>query len=514
MEELARDGALEVQVQTGLSEAQLIEVIGDAAALIVRSQTKVTAPVLNAAKKLRVVGRAGVGVDNVDVETATRRGVVVLNAPGANTISTAEHTFSLLLSLARNIARADATIKDGAWERKKLEGVELYNKTLGVIGMGRIGSELSRRAIAFGMRVLAFDPFLSASRARSLQVELVEELDDLLAAADFISLHTPLTRETHHILNKERIAKTKRGVRLINCARGGLIDEQALADALRTGHVAGAALDVFETEPLPGDSPLRQFSNIVLTPHLGASTAEAQESVGIEIAQSIRAALLEGTIRNAVNMPSLDAKTLAIIGPHLRFGESLGRFLSQLAPRRIDHLNVNYSGKVNEVDTTAITRAVLKGFLQSAGGSEVNEVNAPAFAESLGLKITETRLSAPGDYSDMLELSATAEGSSISVGGAFFGATPRIISVNTHMVEARPHGVILILENTDRPGMVGRIGTLLGDHGVNIATMSLSRNQAGGMALMVLNLDAAPAEKLMGEIRGSDDIRNAQVIEL
>jgi len=514
IDELTRDGALEANVQTGLSETDLAAAIPDFAALIVRSQTKVTAKILNAAKKLRVVGRAGVGVDNVDVETATRRGVVVLNAPGANTISTAEHTFSLLLSLARNIARADATLKGGAWDRKNLEGVELYNKTLGIIGMGRIGSELSRRAIAFGMRVVAFDPYLSASRARSLQVELVEDLDELLPLADFISLHTPLTAETRHILNAERLPKTKRGVRIINCARGGLIDEQALADAISNGHVAGAALDVFEMEPLPADSPLRKISKLVLTPHLGASTAEAQESVGIEIAQSIRAALLEGTIRNAVNMPTLDAKTLALIGPHLRFGEKLGRFLSQLAPRRVDFLNINYSGKVNEVDTTAITRAVLKGFLQSAGGNEVNEVNAPAFAESLGLKITETRLSAPGDYSDMLELSASAEGKDISVGGAFFGITPRIVSINARPVEARPHGVILVLENTDRPGMVGRIGTLLGEHGVNIATMSLSRNQAGGTALTVLNLDSAPDERLLNEIRNSEDIRSAQVIEL
>ena len=514
IDELTRDGALEAKVQTGLSETDLAAAIPDFAALIVRSQTKVTAKILNAAKKLRVVGRAGVGVDNVDVEAATRRGVVVLNAPGANTISTAEHTFSLLLSLARNIARADATLKGGAWDRKNLEGVELYNKTLGIIGMGRIGSELSRRAIAFGMRVVAFDPYLSASRARSLQVELVEDLDELLPLADFISLHTPLTAETRHILNAERLPKTKRGVRIINCARGGLVDEQALADAISNGHVAGAALDVFEMEPLPADSPLRKISKLVLTPHLGASTAEAQESVGIEIAQSIRAALLEGTIRNAVNMPTLDAKTLALIGPHLRFGEKLGRFLSQLTPRRVDFLNINYSGKVNEVDTTAITRAVLKGFLQSAGGNEVNEVNAPAFAESLGLKITETRLSAPGDYSDMLELSASAEGKDISVGGAFFGITPRIVSINARPVEARPHGVILVLENTDRPGMVGRIGTLLGEHGVNIATMSLSRNQAGGTALTVLNLDSAPDEKLLKEIRGSEDIRNAQVIEL
>ena len=514
VDELARENALHVTVKTGLNERELVELIPPFSALVVRSQTKVTTEILNAGNKLRVVGRAGVGVDNVDVETATRRGIVVLNAPGGNTISTAEHAFSLLLSVARKIPQADANVRSKAWDKKNFEGVELYNKTLGVIGMGRIGSELSRRAISFGMRVVAYDPYLSATRARSLQVELVDELDDLLAGADFISLHTPFTAETRHILNAARLSMTKRGVRIINCARGGLIDEAALAQALLDGQVAGAALDVFEIEPLPTDSPLRGAPNVVLTPHLGASTAEAQESVGIEIAHSIRAALLEGTIRNAVNMPSLDAKTLAIIGPHLHFGEKLGRFLSQLAPKRADTLNINYSGKVNEVDTTAITRSILKGFLQIAGGSEVNEVNAPGFAETLGLKISESRMSALGDYTDMLELSAVGEGKTVSVGGAFFGATPRIVSINSRPVEARPHGVVLVLENTDRPGMVGRIGTLLGDHGVNIATMSLSRNQAGGTALTVLNLDTAPSEKLLTEIRASEDIRSAQVIEL
>jgi D-3-phosphoglycerate dehydrogenase len=514
IDELGREGALDITIKPGLSERDLIEIVPEFSAMVVRSQTKVTADVLNAGGKLRVVGRAGVGVDNVDVEAATRRGVLVLNAPGGNTVSTAEHAFSLLLSVARKIPQADATLRAGKWDRKNLEGVELYNKTLGVIGMGRIGSELSRRAIAFGMRVIAYDPYLSATRARSLQVELVDELDDLIATSDFISLHTPLTPETRHILDAGRLQRTKRGVRIINCARGGLIDETALANALQDRHVAAAALDVFEIEPLPNDSPLRSAPNLVLTPHLGASTAEAQESVGIEIAQSIRAALLEGTIRNAVNMPNLDAKTLAIIGPHLRFGEKLGRFLSQIAPKRADSLNINYSGKVNDVDTTAITRSILRGFLQAAGGSDVNEVNAPAFAESLGLKVSESRLSAPGDYTDMLELSAAGEGKTVSVGGAFFGATPRIVSINSRPVEARPHGVVLVLENTDRPGMVGRIGNLLGDHGVNIATMSLSRNQAGGTALTVLNLDTAPDEALLAEIRASEDIQSAQVIEL
>ncbi|MEP6820969.1 MAG: phosphoglycerate dehydrogenase, partial [Chthoniobacterales bacterium] len=391
IDELSRDNSLEVVKQTGLTEAALIELIPEFSAVVVRSETKITAAVLEAATQLRAVGRAGVGIDNVDVGTATRRGVIVMNAPGGNTVSTAEHAFSLLLCAARKIPQADATVRSGKWNRKDFQGVELYNKILGIIGMGRIGSELSRRAIAFGMRVLAFDPYLSATRARTLQVELVDDLTDLLQNADFITLHTPLTPETHHLLDAARLSQTKRGVRLINCARGGLIDEDALAAALQSGQVAAAALDVFEKEPLPADSVLRQAPNLVLTPHLGASTAEAQESVGIEIAQSIRAALLDGTIRNAVNMPNLDAKTLAIVGPHLRFGEKLGRFLSQLAPHHVEQLNINYSGKVNEVDTTAITRSVLKGFLQKAGGVDVNEVSAPAYAESLGLKINETR---------------------------------------------------------------------------------------------------------------------------
>ncbi|HEY4285195.1 MAG TPA: phosphoglycerate dehydrogenase [Chthoniobacterales bacterium] len=514
IEELSKDPNLDVVVKTGQSEAALKEMIPEFNAVIVRSETKITADIISAGKNLRVVGRAGVGVDNIDVDAATRRGVVVLNAPGGNTVSTAEHAFSLLLCVARKIPQADASVRSGSWSRTNFQGVELYDKTLGIIGMGRIGSELSRRAIAFGMRVFAYDPYLSMARARSLQVQLVDDLDDLLGVADFISLHTPLTPETRHVLNAERLQKTRRGVRVINCARGGLIDETALLAALNSGHVAVAALDVFENEPLPADSPLRAQPNLILTPHLGASTAEAQESVGIEIAQSVRAALLEGTIRNAVNMPNLDAKTLAIIGPHLLFGEKLGKFLSQITPRRVDTLNINYSGKVNEVDTTAITRAILKGFLRSAGGIEVNEVNAPAFAESLGLKVTETRLSAVGDYTDLLELSATADGKNVSVAGAFFGATPRIVNVNSRSVEARPHGVVLVLENTDRPGMVGRIGTLLGEHGVNIATMSLSRNQAGGTALTVLNLDTAPSDELLGVIRASEDILSAQVIQL
>lgn len=511
--ELKGNGELDVTVKTGLKEDQLLEIIPQFSALVVRSQTKVTAKVLEAATNLKVVGRAGVGVDNVDVEAATKRGIIVMNTPGGNTISTAEHAFSLMMSLARNIPQAHATVKAGKWDRKNFEGVELYGKTLAVLGMGRIGTEYARRAMAFGMKVLAFDPYLSASRARTLQVELVENLEDVLPRADFFTLHMPVTPETRHMLGAAQIAKMKKGVRIINCARGGLIDEAALYEALKSGQVAGAALDVYEVEPPPAEFALRDLPNVVFTPHLGASTAEAQESVGIEVAQQIRSALLEGEIRNAVNMPNIDAKTLAIIGPQLALGEKLGQFLSQIAPKRCDTLNINYSGKVNEVDTTPITRAVLKGFLQAVYGSEVNSVNAPSLAETLGVKITESRINTPGDFTEMIEVTAT-DTIKVSVAGTFFGNTPRIVKINDRHVEAKPEGVLLVLENRDRPGIVGMIGTLMGGHKVNIASMSLSRNEIGGSALTVLNVDSAPSEEVLKEMLAVEDIYSAKVVQL
>ena len=512
--ELAAGGLLEVTVKTGLKEDQLLEIIGEYSGLVVRSQTKATAKLIEAAKMLKVIGRAGVGVDNVDVDAATKRGIIVMNTPGGNTISTAEHAFSLMVSTARSIPQADASMKAGKWDRKNFEGVELYNKTLAILGMGRIGTEFARRAIAFGMRVLAYDPYLSASRARSLQVELVDSLDDIVPQADFITMHMPLTAETKYMLNRERLAKCKKGVRIVNCARGGLIDEAALIEALQSKHVAAAALDVFEEEPPAADAEIRKIPNLVLTPHLGASTAEAQEGVGLEIAEQIRAVLLSGEVRNAVNAPSIDAKTLAIIGPHLALGERLGRFLSQIAAKRCDGLNVNYSGKINEVDTTAVTRAILTGFLRNAGGGEVNQVNAASFAETLGLKVTESRESSVGDFAELIELTAAGEAGWVSVAGTFFGTTPRIVKINGRHVEARPEGVLLVIENRDRPGIVGYLGTLMGKHGVNIAGMSLSRNEEGGQALTILNLDEAPGAALLKELLAEEDIRSAQVVEL
>jgi D-3-phosphoglycerate dehydrogenase / 2-oxoglutarate reductase len=511
---LAEGGHLDVTFQPGLPHDELLKIIPDYAALVVRSQTKVGADVIAAAKNLKAVGRAGVGVDNVDVEAATRRGIVVMNTPGGNTVSTAEHAFSLLVSVARKIPQADASVKSGQWDRKSFQGVELNGKTLAILGMGRIGTEVAKRALAFGMRVLAYDPYLSEARAKTLQVELVENLEDALPHADFVTMHMPLTDETKHMLNAARLAKLKKGARIVNCARGGLIDEQALADALASGHVAGAAIDVFEQEPPAAENPLRHAPNVVFTPHLGASTAEAQESVGIEIAHAIRAALLDGTINNAVNAPSVDAKTLAMLGPYLRLGESLGRFVSQIAPKRCGVLRVVYSGKARDLDTTPITRSVLKGFLTQISGNEVNEINAPGLAQNLGLQVVESRVSDSAEFSDLIEVIAEDSGSKASAAGTFFGPKPRVVVVNGRHIEAQPEGVLLLLENKDRPGIVGHIGTLLGKHRVNIASMSLGRDQAGGMALTVLNLDSAPDEQVMEELLADPDIVSARTLRL
>jgi D-3-phosphoglycerate dehydrogenase len=498
-----------------LPEAELLPLVKDVAAMVVRSETKITRAIIEAAPLLRVVGRAGVGVDNVDSEAATQRGIVVMNTPGGNTISTAELTFAMLMALARKIPQAHASMKAGEWNRKAFSGVELYNKTLGILGMGRIGTEVARRAIAFGMRVLAYDPYLTLSRANALQVELVE-LDEVFARCDFITVHMPMSDETRGMINAAAFAKMKPGARVVNCARGGIIDEADLAEAVRSGKVAGAALDVYVTEPPPKDFSLRDLPQVVMTPHLGASTDEAQENVGIEVAESITDFLLNGVVRNAVNLPNLDAKTYLLVKPYLALGEKLGRLVAQLAPKRNDRLVVTYGGKAAEVPGDPITRSILKGFLESAGGRDVNQVNVRALASGLGLRVEEIKSNEETDFNEWLHLAVHAGDQKISAGGTLYGSKkqPRIVRVNSQPVEIVPEGVLLLLTNKDRPGMVGYLGTLMGKHHVNIASMSLSRDIAGGQALTVLNLDSVPPPAVLDEMGKDADICNIRIVKL
>ena len=489
------------------------ELLVDAEALVVRSATKVTSEVMDKAPQLRVVGRAGVGVDNVDVDYATSRGIVVMNTPAGNTISTAELTFSMMMALARNIPQAHLSMKGGKWDRKKYAGTELSGKTLGICGMGRIGGQVARRAIAFGMRVLAYDPYLSLSKARELQVELLE-LDELMERSDFITVHMPLTEQTRNMINAESISRMKDGVYLINCARGGIINETDIVEAVKRGKVAGCALDVYESEPCPEDSPLRAVPNIVMTPHLGASTKEAQESVGIEVAEGIIDFLVNGTVRNAVNMPSLDAKTYEAVKPYILLGEKLGRLCAQLGEERNDQITITYGGKAAEVPADPVTRCVLKGFLENAGGEEVNQVNVRALASSLGITVEEVKTHEGPDYAEWMHVEVRAGESIVSAGGTFFGGQPRIVRINGCNVESAAEGVILLLNNRDKPGKVGYIGSLMGEHGVNIANMSLNRDEVGGEALTLLNLDQVPPAELLEKLAQDPDITNAKVVTL
>jgi D-3-phosphoglycerate dehydrogenase / 2-oxoglutarate reductase len=501
-----------------LPEAELLPVVVDAAALVVRSETKITRRVLEAATQLRVVGRAGVGVDNVDVEAATERGVVVMNTPGGNTLSTAELTFGMLLSLARKVPQAHGTMVAGKWDRKAFQGVELAGKTLGILGVGRIGGEVAKRAAAFGMRVLAYDPFLAESRARTMSVELVSDVDRLYREADFITVHMPATDQTRGMLNAAAFARMKPGVRLVNCARGEIIADQDLLAALDSGKVAAAALDVFTAEPLPADHPFRKHPGITLTPHLGASTAEAQEKCGVEVAEVITNYLLTGEVRNAVNLPHLDAKTYEQVRPYLALGEKLGRFLGQLAPAQVDRVYITFGGKARELpNTDPVTRAILQGFLSRSPMANLNNINVRSVASTLGLSVEEKRSDEPVTFNEWLHVQVfNGEVKVASAGGTFFGSpdNPRIVRVFSMPTEIIPCGVVFMMNNKDRPGMVGHVGTLLGRHNVNIASMSLSRDTEGGEAFTVLNLDSVPPAAVLDELRRDPDISNLHVVTL
>jgi D-3-phosphoglycerate dehydrogenase len=501
-----------------LTEAELLPLVADAVAMVVRSETKVTRKILEAATHLRVVGRAGVGVDNVDVEAATQRGVVVMNTPAGNTISTAELSFTMILNLARKVPQAHGSMVAGKWDRKLYQGIELAGKTLGVLGMGRIGTEVARRAIAFGMRVVGYDPFLTEARAKSLGVELASDLDAVYRESDFISVHMPVTEQTKGMLNTAAFSKMKPGVRIVNCARGEIIVENDLLAALDSGKVASAGLDVFIVEPLAADHPFRKHPNIILTPHLGASSEEAQEKCGIEVAEVITAYLLTGEVRNAVNLPYLDAKTYEEVKPYLLLGEKLGRLLAQLAPPQVDRLHVTYGGKAQELpNIDPVTRAVLQGFLSRASVKDLNNINVRSIASTLGLTIEEKRSSEPVTFNEWLHVQAfNGSEKVISAGGTFFGSpnNPRIVRLYSMPVEIPISGIMLLLSNKDRPGIVGYLGTLLGRHNVNIASMSLSRDTVGGDAFTVLNLDSEPPAAMMAELQKDPHISNVKLVKL
>ncbi len=513
---LRQQPGLEVIEAYGSSPEKVLELVKDVHAIAVRSETKITAAVFAAAPLLKVVGRAGVGVDNVDVDAATERGVVVMNTPSGNTIATAELTFTHMLCGARPVPQAAASMKAGQWDRKSFSGIELFRKTLGVVGLGRIGGEVAKRAQAFGMRVLAYDPYLAPAKAKAIQVEGVT-LDELLKQSDYITVHMPLTDDTKYMIDEAAFEKCKKGLRIFNCARGGIIKEAALIAALKSGKVAAAGLDVYEDEPLAVDSELRKLPNVTLTPHLGASTAEAQESVGIEIAEQIADVLNGGVIRNAVNVPSIDAAALKVVGPYLDLGAKLGTLVQQIAPAQIATLRITYWGKIADLDVNSITRSIERGFLRRISGEDVNFVNAPFLLQRLGIHAEVVKSAGDSGYTELIQVEAVApDGAVFSAAGTLIGKgnQPRIVSINGREVEVAAEGQLLVLENIDQPGMVGEVGTILGKDKVNIADMSLSRLTPGATAYMVVRVDHEPSEAARKIIKSHAAIKLAKFVQL
>ncbi len=498
------------------SAAALPSELANAEALIVRSATKVTASLLEKAGKLRVIGRAGVGVDNVDVDAATHRGVLVMNTPGGNAVSVAEHTLALMLGLARAVPQANASTQAGKWEKSAFSGTELRGKTLGLVGLGRVGTEVARRARALEMTVVAYDPYVTPAAAREVEVELVP-LDELLEQSDVVSLHTSLSSATERMIDGAAVAKMKKGAWLVNCARGELIDEGALAEALRSGRLAGAALDTFAQEP-PKNSPLIGLPNVIATPHIAGSTAEAQEEVGTAIAQQVRDYLTEGVIRNAVNMPALSPDQYRRLRPYLELGERLGSFVAQAAPSRsIGRVRIRYAGEPAEIGSHVIRSAVLAGLLKAALGDEVNLVNAPQEAAVRGIVVEETTRRRERGFPNTIEVGVADDGREFALEGTVGqDGAPRIVALDGMTLEAPLEGTLLLSRNIDVPGVIGRIGTALGTLGVNIATFALGRRSpsGGGEALALVGLDGDVREAVVQEIRSLPSVTDARLVHL
>ncbi len=505
-----KERGVEADVNTGLSKEDLLKIVDQYDGIAIRSATKITADVIKAAKNLKVVGRAGIGVDNVDIPAATAAGVIVMNTPFGNSITTAEHAIALTMALARELPAANASTQAGKWEKNRFMGVELYGKVLGLIGAGNIGSIVADRAKGLKMRVIAFDPYLSVERAADLGIEKVE-LADLFARADFITLHTPLTAETRNIISADALNKMKKGVRIINCARGGLIDEAALKAALDSGHVAGAALDVFEEEPAKSNI-LFGHERVIATPHLGASTLEAQENVALQVAEQISDYLLTGAITNALNMPSISAQEAQKVRPWIALAEKLGAFAGQLVDTSVDSVEILYEGTASELNQKALTQAALAGLLKPAL-ADVNMVNAPIVAKERGIKVSETRRPQQGIYDGYIKVTVAVGGSTRRVAGTVFSdGRPRLIQVKDINLDAEfaPHMLYVI--NEDKPGFIGRLGTILGDAKVNIASFALGRSAPGEDAIALVEVDGGVPDKALAEIRKLAPVKQASLL--
>jgi D-3-phosphoglycerate dehydrogenase len=508
-----RDAGFEVVKKTKLEGESLAAELKDADGVIVRSATRITSELMDGAEKLRVIGRAGVGVDNIDVKAATERGIVVMNAPDGNTITTAEHTIALLVSMARNVPQAHAKLQSGVWDKKSFVGVELNGKTLGVVGLGRIGKHVAGIAKGFGMHILAFDPFVSTEQAKELGLEL-GTLDEVLSKADFLTIHTPVTQETRGIIGAEAFAKMKKGVRLINCARGGLVDEAALLEAIENGTIAAAAMDVFAQEPLPADSPLLGNDKIITTPHLGASTTEAQEGVALTVAEQMRDYLATGTLRGAVNAPSMAASELAALQPFIDLAEKLGRFQAQIMSENpISEVKLEYAGELAEKDAAPVTRAFLAGLLRDVS-ARVNVVNAMHIAEERGIKLTTSYTQSKRSNADIRTSVSSSNAEQTVSGMIFANGEGRITEIGNFSIEAIPTGFMLVAKNKDVPGVIGKIGTLLGEAQVNISRFYLGRQEKGGEALAVVEVDSAIDEKVLNDLRNIEPVILVRQVKL
>jgi len=504
---------IEVDVMTNLTPDELKGVIGEYDGLVIRSATKVTKEIIERAENLKVIGRAGSGLDNVDIIAASKRGIVVMNTPGGNTITTAEHAIALMLSLARNIPQATASMKAGKWEKNKFVGKELYNKKLGIIGIGQIGSIVADRAQGLKMQVIAYDPYISPEAAEKLGVTMVS-LDELLESADFITVHTPLSKDTRGLLDAKAFARMKQGVYVINCARGGIVKEKDLLEALNSGKVAGAALDVFEEEPTK-NMELVSHPNVICTPHLGASTDEAQINVAVAIAEQMVAYLTTGEIRNAVNFPSVSAEILNLIEPYLDLAEKLGKFHAQIMKGGIQEVRIEYRGQILDYDVAPITIALLKGLLTPSLGDTVNFINAPILAKERGISVVEARSREMKDYTSLISITTRTPKETLRTAGTLFGLKdPRIVQVNDFVLDAVPEGYMLVIYNEDRPGVIGNIGAALGRENINIARLHLSREQVEKQALVVLSTDTPVTKDVIDKLRALPHVISVTALEM